>query len=237
MAVEFPRKLKNIVDSAIHDSRAELRFALGMVADVIVEAFDSDLQATAVDRRSVSEAMEIARAAARIVDAGHLIESCLFGGRGERCFRELELPHNRNPDVLSSFLERGVRRAVENYPFVYVVWQCNPERYLHIGNGQYEPGAARCLDLATPGLLAALQQGSLMTLLVPAPMTTTAAVDIEAAIRSVLDCQKAPFDLAADPARVPGAPGAAHLAELGRLLGELAAKLGGARPVVSELAG
>src|ERR1700704_2127002 len=110
MAVEFARKLKGIVDSAVHDGRAEFRFALGMVADVILEAFDSDLHAAAIDCRSVSEAMEIARAAARVVDAGHLIESCLFGVHGERCFRELELPRNRSRDALSSFLDQSVRR-------------------------------------------------------------------------------------------------------------------------------
>src|ERR1043165_926368 len=51
MAVELARQLKEIRDAALCSSRAELRFAFSMVADVLVDTFDSENQALRIDRR------------------------------------------------------------------------------------------------------------------------------------------------------------------------------------------
>ncbi len=41
MAVEFTRTLKGMVDGAIRGSRAELRFGLEMLADLLLESLET----------------------------------------------------------------------------------------------------------------------------------------------------------------------------------------------------
>src|SRR5882762_539936 len=126
MPVEFAQMLRGIVNAAIRDSRAELRFALGIVADVILDAFDSNIEAVRIDRRSASDALEIAHAASQVADACYLIESRLLVSDPERCFLEFELPADRSYDALSRFLERSIVGTMTESSFVYVVWNRNP---------------------------------------------------------------------------------------------------------------
>jgi hypothetical protein len=233
MAVEFTRRLKGVVDGAVHGSRAELRFGLGMLADIILESletFESGLPSVRVDHASASQAAAIARGAVRVLDACHLLESSLLSTPAAssasistpyRC-KELELPRRRDHDTLLAFLRQRVLRTVEWHPVVYVVWTQDPERYLHVGRSPHDNVGVQSLELDARGeLFAALQQGSVITLLVPSSPSAT-LVDLERALVRVLHCQSALPEVDARPEQVPGATSAAYLAELGRLLGELA---------------
>src|SRR5687767_15581713 len=98
MAVEFARKLKDILDIAVRDSRAELRFALHMIADIILETFDSELQSPKIDRRTTLDVMQLAHGAAYTIDACWLIESAVLSSAAGRSVREIELPRDRSTD-------------------------------------------------------------------------------------------------------------------------------------------
>jgi hypothetical protein len=231
MAAEFSRRLKELVDGAMHDSREELRFALGMFADILLCPFDSNPQPVSSARRSASEVMEIVRAAAEVVNACHLLESRLFSAPAAYRIEDFEIPRPRSHDErsrhdeLSRFLDQNIREAIGESPFVYVVWSSNPEHYLHVGKSLDGSGGARALELNVHGeLFSALQQGSWMTLLTPRPANQAGAIDVEAAILWVLDSRRALPELCVKSEDVPGAPGAAYLAEIGCLLGELASK-------------
>lgn len=222
MAVELARQLKDIRDTALCSSRAELQFAFSMVADVLVDTFDSEDHALRIDRRGAFEALEIARGAAEVIDACQVIESSLFAGDAERCIEQFELPRIRSYDAISRFLEYDVRSAVMENVFVYLVWNCDPERCLHIGRTQDHE---RTLRLDGRGkLFSALQQGSLLAVIHPSPTSAATASEVEAAIVSVLDRQKLLSDRAPASGKVARALGAAQLAEIGRLLLELASR-------------
>jgi hypothetical protein len=222
MAVELARQLKEIRDAALCSSRAELRFAFSMVADVLVDTFDSENQALRIDRRGAFEALEIARSAAEVIDACRVIESCLFSVAAEHCFEQFELPRTRSYDAISRFLEYDVRSAVMENVFIYTVWSRDPQRCLHIGSTQDHD---RTLRLDGRGkLFAALQQGALLGLIHPSPSSAAIVGEVEAAIVSVLDRQKLLSDRTAVPEKVARALGAAQLAEIGRLLLELASR-------------
>jgi hypothetical protein len=235
MAVEFERQLKDIRDAAQCSSRGELRFAFSMVADVLVDTFDSDGHALRIDRRSAFEALEIARGAAEVIDACQVIETCLFAGHAEDRFEEFELPRNRSHEAIARFLQYDIRSSVVESPFVYAVWSRDPERYLYIGKTEDGEHGIR-LD-GRGKLFSALQQGSLITLMNPSPASATTAGDVEAAIVSVLDRQKLLADRAVKSDQVPRALGAAQLAEIGRLLLELASRFQGPVPRMSDIAG
>ena len=222
MAVELARQLKELRDAALCSSRSELRFAFSMVADVMVDTFDSESHALRIDRRGAFEALEIARSAAEVIDACHVIESCLFSGAAEHCVEQFELPRARSFDAISRFLEYDVRSAVMGNAFIYTVWSRDPQRCLHIGRTQeHEPR----LRLDGRGkLFAALQQGALLGLIHPSPNSAATVSEVEAAIVSVLDRQKLLSDRTAVPEKVARALGAAQLAEIGRLLLELASR-------------
>lgn len=226
MAVQFARQLKDTVDAVSHDGRRDLRFALDMIADIMLEAFDPDLQSVVIDRGTTSDAVAIARAAARVVDACQVIESSLFGARAAGCFTELALPPDRSSRALGDFFERHVRSAGGRGPVFYMIWQCEPVRYLYLGRTSVHTGEVqpRGLD-ARAVLYKALQQGSLMTLMLPSPSSATAASDLEAALLAVLDRHKALPGFNARPDNAVGTLGAAYLAAIGELLCELASKL------------
>lgn len=235
MAVEFARQLKDIRDAAQCSSRSELRFAFSMVADVLVDTFDSDGHPLRIDRRGAFEALEIARSAAEVIDACQVIETCLFAGRAEDCFEEFELPRNRSHEAIAGFLQYDIRSSVVENPFVYAVWSRDPERYLYVGKTEDGEHGIR-LD-GRGKLFSALQQGSLITLMNPSPATATTASDVEAAIVSVLDRQKLLSDRAVKSDKVPRALGAAQLAEIGRLLLELASRFQAPVQRMSDIAG
>jgi hypothetical protein len=195
MAVEFARKLKDIIDVAARDSRAELRFALHMIADIILETFDSDLQSLDIDCRTTLDVMQIAH------DAAH-----------------------------THFLEQ-LCRAMESRPFVHVVWR-DPAEILHVGSRRGDDAR-----WPSPTLLGALHHGSHIALLIPPPNAAATVSDVEAALVSVLGRRTALGDRERAPARVPRAVGAAHLAEIGRLLGELASKFRAPAAAIPELPG
>jgi hypothetical protein len=225
MAVEFARQLKDTVDVAGHDGRSELRFALYLIADVLLETFDGDLQSVVLDRRTASDAIAIARAAAHVVDACCIIESSLFGAHATRCFTELSLPIARDSAALGEFFERRVRSAGERAPVVYMIWQRDPLRYLYVGRTERagEPPTPR--PDARGALFSALQQGSVITVMTPSPAAAIAASDLETALLAVLDRRNALPALNARPDSVVSAPGTAYLTAIGQLLCELAAKL------------
>ena len=217
MAVQFARQLRDIVDAASRDGRTELRFALHMIADILVETFDSDLRSVVIDRRSATDAMAIARAAAEVVDACHLIEASLFGARSERCFEDISLPIGRSYDTLADFVERRLRG-----PAIYMIWQREPQRLIYAG---HVGGAQAQTEEARGALFGALQQGSVVTLMTPSPATTVAAGDLETALLVVLDRKNAFPALNVRSDGVRGALGTAFLATIGQLLGELASNL------------
>jgi hypothetical protein len=225
MAVKFARQLKDTVDAVSRDGRRDLRFALYMIADILLEAFDSDPQSVAFDRRTVSDAVAIARAAAHVVDACGIIESSLFDARAAGGFAELALPVARNSDALGEFFERCVRSAGERAPVVYMIWEAAPQRYLYVGRTERagEPPAQR--PDARGALFSALQQGSVITVMTPSPAAAIAASDVETALLGVLDRCNALPALNGRPDRVVGALGTAYLTAIGGLLCELAAKL------------
>jgi hypothetical protein len=106
--------------------------------------------------------------------------------------------------------------------FVYAIWSRDSERYLYVGKSL---DSERGLRLDGRGkLFSALQQGSLITVMNPSPTSATTASDVEAAIVSVLDRQRLLSERAARSAQAPRALGAAQLAEIGRLLLELASR-------------
>jgi hypothetical protein len=233
MAVEIARQLKEIREAALCGSRAELRFAFSMVADVLVDTFDSDGHALRIDRRGAFEALEIARSAAEVLDACQVIER-LFSGDAEHCVEQFELPRNRSHDAISRFLEYDVRSAMEN-GFVYVVWSRDPACCLHVGRTEAHE---RTLRLDGRGkLLSALQQGSLLGLIHPSPIGAGSTSEFEAAIVSVLDRQKLLSDRSAVSEKVARALGAAQLAEIGRLLLELASRFQGPVQRMSDVTG
>jgi hypothetical protein len=220
MAVQFARQLRDIVDAASRDSRVQLRFALHMIGDILVETFESDLQSIAIDRRGAADAMAIARGAAEIVDACQMIESALFAAPSERCFEEIALPIGRGHDTLADFVDRYLSSLWT--PAVYMIWQRDPERYLHVGSVQTQPPAER------GALLGALHEGSIITVMTPSPASAVAAGDLEAALLAVLDSRKRLPVLNVRPEgvddRVRGALGTAFLTAIGQLLCELAAR-------------
>jgi hypothetical protein len=225
MAVEFARQLKDTVDAVSRDGRRDLRFALYMIADIMMEAFDSAPQSVALDRRTASDAVAIARAAAQVVDACCIIESSLLGARGAGCFTELALPIARDGDALGRFFEQCVRTAGARAPVVYMIWQRDPLRYLYVGRTPERTGEPPAPRPEARGVLfSALQQGSVITVMMPSPAGAFAASDIEAALLAVLDRSNALPGLNARPERVLGAPGTAYLGSIGRLLRELASK-------------
>jgi hypothetical protein len=235
MAVELARQLKELRDSAQRSSRGELRFAFSMVADVLVETFDAEGHALRIDRRGAFEALEIARGAAEVIDACHVIESSLFSRDDQHCIEQFELPHNRSYDAISKFLEYDVRSAVRENAFVYLVWSRDPERCLYIGTTQDHE---RTLRLDGRGkLFSALQQGSLLGLLHPSPQSAASVSEVEAAIVSVLDRQKLLSDRGAVSDKVARALGTAQLAEIGRLLLELASRFQAPVQRMSDVAG
>jgi hypothetical protein len=224
MAVEFARQLKDTVDTVSRDGRRDLRFALDMIADIMLEAFDSDPRSVALDH-TASDAVAIARAAAQVVDACCIIESSLFGARSAGCFTELALPLTRSKGVLGEFFEQCLRSAGERAPLVYLVWQRDPQRYLYVGRTPDRAGEPPIQRLDARGaLLGALQQGSVITVMTPSPAAAIAASDVETALLAVLDRGNALPALNASPDRVRGEFGTAYLAALGRLLCELASK-------------
>jgi hypothetical protein len=217
MAVEFARKLKDILDVAVRDSRAELRFALHMIADIILETFDSELQSPKIDRRTTLDVMQLAHGAAYTIDACWLVESAVLSGADHRSVKEIELPRDRSADALARFLDH-LGGAMENRPFVHVVWRRDTEEILHVGSRRGGDGG-----WSGAALIDALQRGSRLALLIPAPGAAVTVVEIEAALLAVLGTQQARDDLDRAPDTVPGAAGAA-LEEIGRLLCELASK-------------
>ena len=189
-----------------------------MIADIILETFDSDLQSLDIDCRTTLDVMRIAHRAAHTIDACSLVESAVLSGATDRCIKEAELPADRGYDALARFLDQ-LWHAMERRPFVHVVWRGDPEEVLHVGSRRADderwPSAA---------LFGALQQGSRIALLIPPPTAVATVGDVEAALASVFRWRTELADHELAPERVPGAAGAAHLAEIGRLLGELASK-------------
>jgi len=235
MAVELARQLKDIRDAALCSSRTELRFAFSMVADVLLDTFDADGHALRIDRRGACEALEIARSAAEVIDACQVIQGSLFSRDAQHCVEQFELPRNRSYDAISRFLEYDVRSAVMENAFVYVVWAHEPERCLHVGRTQDHEHGLR-LD-GRGKLLPALQQGSLLGLLHPSSSSMATVSEVEAAIVSVLDRRKLLSDRAALPQKVARALGAAQLAEVGRLLRELASRFQAPVEQMSDVVG
>jgi hypothetical protein len=228
MAVEFARKLKDILDVAVRDSRAELRFALHMIADIILETFDSELQSPKIDRRTTLDVMQLAHGAAHTIDACWLVESAVLSGAADRSVREIELPRDRSAESLARFLDH-LWGAMENRPFVHVVWRRDTEEILHVGSRRGGDGGwsgSALIDPTprdSPRLIDALQRGSRIALLIPPPGAAVTVVEIEAALVAVLGTQQAREDPERAPDSAPGAAGAA-LEEIGQLLCELASK-------------
>jgi len=225
MTAEFAKKLRDLVDVAMQVGQQALREALRDLADVISKAFDSELVEVSLDGRLADEAISDARTAAEVVDACHVIKSRLFFTRNGGCFREFKLPRNRDYHSLSDFLDLDVRAVVEGSPFVYIVWRRSPESYFYVGKSDNKDGKASRLKLEGRGkLLDALQQGSIMTLMLPRPQTPTVASDVEAAVLAVLyDRERLP-SLNVKQEKVPRTEGSAHLSQIGRLLDDLAAE-------------
>jgi hypothetical protein len=199
-----------------------------MIADVILEIFDaleSDLQIVRQERHSLSQVLPIAREAASVLDACQLISSSLFSIPAEHCFHDLELPPDRSYNARSSFFYQSVRVVVEDRPFVYIVWNHQPRRFLYVGTCQFEEATARTSALEPRGkLLHALQQGSLATLICPRPMSASLANALQAALLSVFDSQRAYPDFNDRP-RKAVRPLPSHLEEIGQLVDELGTRL------------
>jgi hypothetical protein len=217
MAVEFARKLKDILDIAVRDSRAELRFALHMIADIILETFDSELQSPKIDRRTTLDVMQLAHGAAHTIDACWRVESAVLAGAADRSIREIELPRDRSADSLARFLDH-LWSAMEGRPFVHAVWRRDTEEILHVGSRHGGDGG-----WSDVGLIEALQRGARIALLIPPQGAAVTVVELEAALLAVLGTQHARDDAEGAADNMPGTAGAA-LEEIGRLLCELASK-------------
>lgn len=230
MAVQFVRMLVDIWNAAVRSSRADIHFALGMIADVILEilnAPESELQIAIQQADSVSHIVEVARSATTRLNACQLIASSLLSAPPEQCFRELELPRSRSYDSLSRFIRKNTRVELEGRPHVYVVWNREPERFLYVGTGQCEGCSAtndRTVVLRRE-LLRSLRQGSMITLICPRHMSATHASEVEAALLSVLDSQRVfpEFNQRSQEAIHPPRP--SLLDDVGQLVGELRARL------------
>jgi hypothetical protein len=218
MSLEFACRLRRIVDDAIRANQVELRFALGMVAEVILETLDSfDLEAARIERRSAPQAIALARAAAQVLDACRLLQDRLLSVHPERCFVELALPRDRSPAVLAELIDLA-RRGAPDGPCAYVVWQPVPERFLYVCK-------ARRLDPpAEPRgpLFTALQQGALLTLAFPPAGSGPVSADVTNALLTVLDNRSRFPALNVRSEQSAAALGASYLAPVGRMLGELA---------------
>jgi hypothetical protein len=204
-----------------------------MLADIILESletFESDTTSVRIDHGSASEAAAIARAAVGTLDACRLLEANLLATHAAgsvksstpyRCL-ELELPARRDHDTLLALLRRNVARAAEWQPVVYVVWTRDPERYLHVGRSPHDNVGNQSVELDVCGaLLAALQEGSVITLLSPSS-SSAPVVDMESALLRVLRRQGALPGVEPRPGQASSASSATYLAEIGRLLGQLA---------------
>ena len=214
----------------MRDSRAELHFALGMIADVILEILNAPkfhLQIAAQEADSMAHVVQMARGATTVLNACQLIASSLLSVPPEQCFRELELPRSRSHDSLSHFVRKNTRDELEGRPHVYVVWNREPERLLYVGTGQCEDARAANDRAAVlrQELLGSLQQGSVMTLICPRYMSATLASGVEAALLSVLDSQRAfpEFNRRSQEATHPQR--SCVLEDIGQLFGELCARL------------
>jgi hypothetical protein len=237
MALEFARKLQEIVAIARRDSRASLSFGLGVIADVLLESLDtvdSDFPSIDIGGRSVARGIEIARSAAELLDACSVIEAHLFSAPAERCFLEFPLPQNRSHDSLVTFLDEAAGRIASDTTFVYAVWSLQPERCLLVARSQ-ECNARSFGPSARGQLLPALQQGSLLAVMLPSPMTAATALDVEAALLAVLSRQTLPPAVRSTYKPVPAARGAAYLAEISRLLQDVASRFRSSVP--SEVSG
>lgn len=82
--------------------------------------------------------------------------------------------------------------------------------------------------------MAALQEGTLLTVLFPTPVSATVALDVEAALLTILDDQVGPPQFNGKPERVPGALGSENLAHVGQLLATLAAQFEPDRAAVTK---
>ena len=196
MAVQFVRMLTDIRRAAMRDSRAELRFALSMFADLILDILnspESELQIATQQADSAPDVVQIARSATTVLNACQLIASSLLSVPPEQCFRELEIPRSRSYDSLSRFIGENTRVEFEGQSHVYVVWNREPERFLYVGTGPCEKATAasdRTIVLRRE-LLRSLRQGSVMTLIYPRYMSATLATGVAAALLDVLHSQRA----------------------------------------------
>jgi len=223
MSADFAEILKSYSKEAMKDGSARLRRALREVGDVVVRAFDSEIDRIDVNSENILDTIEVARSAAEVVDACHIIQARLYTVGNNDCFREFGLPRRRAYDVLSDFIDTDVRDSIDVRPFVYVIWNRRPEVCFYVGRSENKDGRATRLKLEGRGkLLEALHLGSLMTLMLPSPRTSTVALDVEAAVLAVLHNRKRPPILNSKIEKVPGTLGSAHLSRIGRLLGELA---------------
>lgn len=183
----------------------------------MLETFDSDPQSPDIDCRTTLDVVQIAHDAAHMIDACSLLESILSGAT-DRVVKELELPADRSHAALARFLDQ-LWRGMESRPFVHVVWRRHPEEILHVGSRRDADDR-----WSSAALFGALQQDCRIALVIPPPSAAATVSDIEAALVFVLGRRNAPGERGRAPERVPGAVGSAHLAEIGRLLGELASK-------------
>jgi hypothetical protein len=225
MEVQFARALQDICKGALDDSRENLRFALGVIADVMLEIFnalESDLHLARQERSSVSHVVRIARRAVAVLDACQLLASSLFTIPVEHCFHELELRDGRNYESLSGVLHKRIRAAVNERPFVYVVWNRRAKRFIYVGAGQCDAkqGLA-CAFASRRKLLDALQVGSVLTLICPRQMSASLASSVETALLSVLESQRIFPELNDRPRMPVRAEPRWCLDEIGQLVGEI----------------
>ena len=226
MIADFASKLKDMLETARRESREELRFALCMVADVIVETLDSEPRVLEIDRRSASEAVAAARAAATVVDACHLVEHWLFSDSIERRFKELRLPKSRDRDALRKFLEQDIRGVAEGRPFIYAISTRDPEHHLYVGEGKSLESGARNPALKDGGqVFDAWQHGHALTLMLPSLSGAVTICDVAAAVLTVLQSRKALPRINGGAKGGQSAVGAMYLSEIGALFGELADQL------------
>ena len=219
--VEFARKLDAFAAKATTVGRKNLHGALADLAGLIAEAFDSD--AVKLDRQEARAIMDDARAAARLVDAAHILRTRVLGKNRTSQQEEFRLPRSRDFETLRRFLDEEVRPCIEVSPFVYIVWKQREEEYLYVGHSQNANGRNDTLNLADRGKLkGAMERGTLFTVLFPSPITGTIAKDVEASILEVLE-EHSHFPRFNDKfERVPGALGTAHLEQIGDVLRSLA---------------
>jgi hypothetical protein len=226
MTLNFARRLQDVVAIARRNSQISLRFGLSIVADIILESLDtvdSDLPTINADCQSLAQGIEIARSAIEVLDACLLIEAHLFSVQPNRCFIELMLPQDRSDDSLMRFFDGAVRRAANDSVFVYAVWALPSERCLYLARSHED--TMQTLDpSARTRLLTALQQGSLLAVMHPSPMTAAMVLDIEAAIIAVFESQNLFAAVSSKSKPVCAARGAAYLARLSRLFHDLGFK-------------